>query len=381
VEIILGDYPFTVGKIVLKSYQDQRIAGKPRYYIAREEEYLMRVPDELKRCVAFACYKDKQGNFKFAGTVFFVSVPMDSENRWVCTVTAKHILINLKTEKDVDKIYLRMNRRDGGVDFVETNINDWKYHLDDDLFVDVAVLGRTPSPYEFDYMAIPSETALNKDSIKVGEMDEYGVIHNMGIGVGDEVAITGLFINHYGEKQNLPIVRIGNIALMPEEPIATKCFGSMEAYLIESRSIGGLSGSPVFLLHEKGIAFGWRVFLFGLVHGHYDAHVPDIDLLVIDSLSADAPDGKNVNTGIAIVTPVSKIIETINHPDFIEERNEEMKKRKKGILPTEDLPTEDFLEEDESQTEPPYTKEDFLKALGKVTRPLPPQSDQGKIET
>ena len=45
---------------------------------------------------------------------------------------------------------------------------------------------------------------------------------------------------------NLPIVRLGAIAAMPGEYIKTD-WGCLRAYLIEARSIGGLSGSPVFI--------------------------------------------------------------------------------------------------------------------------------------
>ncbi len=38
---------------------------------------------------------------------------------------------------------------------------------------------------------------------------------------------------------------MGNIAMMPDEPVRTS-IGMMESYLIEVRSIGGLSGAPRF---------------------------------------------------------------------------------------------------------------------------------------
>ena len=73
------------------------------------------------------------------------------------------------------------------------------------------------------------------------------VINDNAIGVGDEVFLTGLFANHIGQQRNLPIIRVGNIALMPEEPVQHPSLGPIDAYLIEARSIGGLSGSPVFV--------------------------------------------------------------------------------------------------------------------------------------
>jgi hypothetical protein len=68
----------------------------------------------------------------------------------------------------------------------------------------------------------------------------------MHIGIGDAVFITGLFSHHPGKARNLRVIRVGNIAAMPDEPVKTQR-GEMEAYLIEARSLGGLSGSPVFV--------------------------------------------------------------------------------------------------------------------------------------
>ena len=54
-----------------------------------------------------------------------------------------------------------------------------------------------------------------------------------------------------GRDRNFPIVRTGHIAMMPDEKIPKVKIGDWEgnadAYLIESRSIGGWSGSPVFV--------------------------------------------------------------------------------------------------------------------------------------
>ena len=73
------------------------------------------------------------------------------------------------------------------------------------------------------------------------------VIKENEIEVGEEVFVTGLFSHHHGQSKNIPIVRVGNISAMPEEKIQTKEH-LMDAYLIEARSIGGLSGSPVFVI-------------------------------------------------------------------------------------------------------------------------------------
>jgi hypothetical protein len=100
----------------------------------------------------------------------------------------------------------------------------------------------------------------------------------------------GLFTRRIGSQRNIPIVRIGNVAALPEELIRTRS-GLMKAYLVEMRSIAGLSGSPVFVdlpsaqpmavsagfLHDTRIKppdpeqINWFQYRFlGLIHGHFD---------------------------------------------------------------------------------------------------------------
>ena len=75
--------------------------------------------------------------------------------------------------------------------------------------------------------------------------DETMQKHEVGAG-RRVVFITGLFRHYHGNQRNISIVgEFGNIACLIEEKIQTKDFGEIDAYLVEARSIGGLSGSPV----------------------------------------------------------------------------------------------------------------------------------------
>ena len=92
----------------------------------------------------------------------------------------------------------------------------------------------------------------------------------------------------------------------------------MDVYLVESRSIGGLSGSPVFI--DVRIAkttrppnYGWmagaydssspgRFKLLGLVHGHFGGW----DILP-DATADDGKEKVHINMGIAMVVPAEKI--------------------------------------------------------------------------
>jgi hypothetical protein len=197
-------------------------------------------------------------------------------------------------------------------------VDQWFTHPDATLVDDVAVLVWAPPAELVDYLVFPLSKAVDEST---------------GHGVGDEVFLPGLFVNHTGTERNIPIVRIGNIAAMPDEPVESK-IGPLDAYLVEARSIGGLSGSPVFVnlgLHrivdgEMKIATGNMFKLLGMMHGHWTVKAPkkdeaakdddDEDSARMDDLSDEA-----INMGIAIVVPIERIKAVINLPQLVAMRD------------------------------------------------------------
>jgi hypothetical protein len=104
---------------------------------------------------------------------------------------------------------------------------------------------------------------------------------------------------------------------MLENEIVTKKFGGIEGYLIEARSIGGLSGSPVFLnlgptriIQGETKFMSGMFFLLGLIHGHFDTDSVSIDDVM--DVMEDSADTEKVNTGIAIAVPISSVMKTIS---------------------------------------------------------------------
>jgi hypothetical protein len=77
-----------------------------------------------------------------------------------------------------------------------------------------------------------------------------------------------------------------------------------ELYLIEMRSIAGLSGSPVFALSSVTNTY----FLIGIIHGHHSIKESETTL----------------HTGMALVTPIKRLWEILNQPELVELRQQEI---------------------------------------------------------
>ena len=261
----------------------------------------MNIPDDIRKCVAFIGAKNN-GKDIFLGSVFFIGKENEegkSDN--IYAVTARHVIDTIK-RNNIHNVLIRINKTQGGTTWVETATSGWFTHPSDNS-IDVA-MHRLMIPSNYDHLVFPTQYFLTKE-----------IIQNEEIGVGDEVVISGLFKHHIGDKRNIPIVRSGNIANFHEEKVPTKLFGEIDAHLIECRSIGGLSGSPVFV--NLGLVRNIKnapkfttgkitLYLLGLIHGHFDSDASDVDTVF------DTANGKeNVNTGIAIVVPCEKILETL----------------------------------------------------------------------
>jgi hypothetical protein len=342
---------------------DYRVGGETRYYLSDPGVELVQVPPEVTTCVCFVGYKDATGIHP-AGTAFFVGYPVEgiADRHFVHLVTAKHVLDGIKNRTVDGGVYLRLNFKGRGSDWVRTTLSQWYVHPADP-FLDVAVLLDAPIE-DIDYLAIPlSMTATDE------------VIASNGIGVGDEVFMTGLFVGHQGRGKNEPIVRVGNIAAMPEEPVQTRWdnnYVQIKAYLVEARSIGGLSGSPVFVhlgVHrwiEGGVKVstsGPHFYWLGLMHGHWDQRPPTSSPFYHEA----------VNMGIGIVIPVSKVLEVMAQPEVAELRKRVAEELRRRLSPTPDIPAAQDSE---------ITKEEFEQALRRASRRIkPPQRDEASPPT
>jgi hypothetical protein len=268
----------------------------------------MRVSDRLLSCVGFVSrYEpDDEGGsrLEFGGTAFIVGVTMEGNMGLAHLVTAKHVVEQILPCETV----IAMNAKDGETLSLRTGDQKWFYHPTEKDAVDVAVMPFGSARFDdYDLVWLPEEMFATEQRI-----EQYQ------IGLGDEIFTIGLFTRFFGRTKLTPIVRTGNIAMMPQDRVKVDGFEPMEAYLAEGRSIGGLSGSPAFVRNTvkypmktaegkiTAMAGLGDVHLLGLVHGHWRVQP-----------SGTTTQAEMVNMGVSIIVPAKKILETLYQPDLV----------------------------------------------------------------
>jgi hypothetical protein len=135
---------------------------------------------------------------------------------------------------------LRVNTVSGKSRLIDTEPHEWYFATPGD---DLAIRDITE-----DVMT----DGLHSDIVTYIEEDVFATpnfIFEHDIGMGDDVFMIGLFVDHAGDEHNVPIGRFGNIARLAdgsslvEQPNGQK----RPSHLVDTRSRGGFSGSPVFV--------------------------------------------------------------------------------------------------------------------------------------
>ncbi|MCA1706021.1 MAG: serine protease [Actinobacteria bacterium] len=265
----------------------------------------MLVNEQFRKCVTFlyADVRNEKGGVDRVpvGSAFYVAVPlfkdMPQSPGALYAVTARHVI------ESPAPLWIRMRTKSGQVMDRPVAPDAWEQHPS----TDVAVAG-VSAPDGFDLIALgPMNFATE------------AFVQQHRVGEGDDVFFSGLFVGHSGKTAPQPIIRFGNIALMPREPVRSeisKYLGTeaaIEAYLVEARSWGGQSGSPAFLSLPPQREIGGGITfsdtppfaLLGLVQGAWK-----------DRKGEKAPDPSGegfveVNMGISVVVPAYKIMEVL----------------------------------------------------------------------
>jgi hypothetical protein len=343
---------------------DERFGDGPRYYLTEPKDIDMRVPDQISKCVLFVGMPELEPE-PYHGTSYIVTVPGRNQNHFAFLVTARHVAEKLQGKN----FYIRANKRNGGMaELRGLADNPWWYHPTERESVDCAVTLFAPSQIrELDVEHIPIDLFLDDQKTKE---------HN--VGVGDDVFIAGLFTKVADTSRNIPIVRTGNVAMIPGEEIYFHD-RFIAANLIESRSIGGLSGSPVFVRPTLQMKIGeedgqpvianapGRIFFFGSVIGHWEVPSEDFKITVAEA----------VNMGIAPVVPAQKIREVIMQPaleEIMKNIDNEMRVQNQRGARLDFAPSEKGETQitDGGATIPVPTAEKFFDVVKKASRKIKP---------
>jgi hypothetical protein len=277
----------------------------------------MRVNEKIRKSVVFVGH-EPSGSFIPVGTGFLGCVEYPIKNPG----TGKYQQINFLVTADhlvdmipADEISVRYNLPSpGGVSTIRVNKRYKVSH--DDRACDIAMFNVPLHDNTHDQMFINLDRGIHEALHKQVWRAE----------LGDEVSTIGLYSSHYGQTKNIPVVRTGNIAMMPDEPVLTNR-GYVTAYLIETKSIVGLSGSPVFLNPPEVAVIDGQVkhlpnkelITLGMTVGYQLVASAEDQIIVPQMQGNDTRPEYSLderNTGFAVVIPMERIFEIVEHEDF-----------------------------------------------------------------
>lgn len=252
------------------------------------------------------------------GTLFFVEHSVGPGAGVVrYAITCRHVLEEFKRHEFPKSLFVRINNADGFAEDTPITVDDWVLGED----VDIAV-ARVTLPPQNPHWAYPVERG-----------------QTFGLFSGMNVFFIGMFSLVPGFVSVQAVVRTGTIArTISEVPLcfkenpqeSTACV----VHLVEMRSFGGESGSPVFFYDERlpvetPVAFNpgygpgnqTRPALLGVLHGQFE-----IDKSV--TRGQEEVGLAQLNSGIGIVVPLGAIIATLNTPSLVDDRNRIFEERK-----------------------------------------------------
>lgn len=271
---------------------------------------LVRVPEAWLTTVVFLGYEGSKHQAE--STAFFFQINerqigpgIDFETGHLYLVTAAHCV------RGQNGIYALINDPDGGVRPVPLPDGEhWEYHPTDPENVDIAVL---PLTIETAVFYAQAGYGFLQASSLFDEADLRRDLSEDGYGIADELVAVGLFYVHVGEDRTLPLVRSGNLAMVPREPVTVKDLGKTTSewlYIAELRSIGGMSGSPVFGVYRSQIGAPTTPFrCLGVLLGHWNARIRDIAM--------------PINEGLAMVAPARILDQVLNQEALVKRRRQE----------------------------------------------------------
>jgi hypothetical protein len=166
---------------------------------------------------------------------------------------------------------------------------------------------------------------------------------------------------------------------MPDEPVMTGTTHA-KAYLIEVKSIAGLSGSPVFVNPPEVRVVNGHVqhrgpmlIPLGVLVGYHVVESKEDQIAVPrfqnGARDADASSPDERNTGFAVVIPIERVYDIIESPELKAIMEQQIQKRanKSGYRQASAVAPEP---ETKPETNPAH-REDFNRLVSAASKPKP----------
>jgi len=236
-------------------------------WLWERREGKMELAARAQKCVVFIGVCDPTfGTFTPLGTGFLITKD-EGQIRFQHVVTARHVIDQVA----LDSIWVRVNKIGGGSELLPTKKSNWHFVDGGKDYIDVAIMPCVLGTKVFDILHLDFGSDVSTPQ-RLPDPDTE---------VGDQICVVGLFTSHYGAERNVPIVRFGNVAAVPDDPILTE-YGYMSGYLVELKSLGGMSGSPVVASRSNFTAASAvdaepepGAYLLGIMHGHFMIQNPE----------------------------------------------------------------------------------------------------------
>lgn len=210
-------------------------------------------------------------------------------------VTNRHVIEDGAT-------VVRLNNKDGSTSIWDFTERDWTFHSDG---TDLAI-AFAPVTSDMRYKGVGLEDFVSREK-------HYAY----GIGAGDETLLIGRYVGADGTQINKPTVRFGTIAQNGTTVFSDPRGRAQESFLIEGKSIGGFSGSAVYVYRTPSFGQGeraaWPPMLLGIDWSHPSYREPLRDVSGRPSQQGLYVDA---NSGFMAVIPAWKITEITMTPEI-----------------------------------------------------------------
>lgn len=281
-----------------------------------------KVPQQVIKCVfyLYETVEDARAGTNPQGTGFLVSVPHGRKRggalaHSVYAVANWHVTVDNSDPESPPCPIIRFN----GLNATDPPAvlpftpRDWRYIPGG---VDVAVVP-IEDPENYDVLSVPVTMFIRPSDIAKEK-----------IGIGDDVFMMGLFIDHHGGPRNVPAARFGNISMVPSEhaPIPQPNIGEAEAFVLDLHSRSGFSGSPAFMYRTFGsdlttdIGGNFRVRFDSRSRDQVSLDIDDPTLFKFLGIHfgqfSEEDRKRDFPSGMTTVVPAWRIMDVLNLPEF-----------------------------------------------------------------